>query len=464
MQRLLHTVVLLALLSSSGAMAFTLHKKGGEADGHTLLVFGGIQGDEPGGFMAANLLVTHYTIKKGHVWVIPNLNFASIIARSRGVHGDMNRKFARLHQDDPEFDTVSQVKQVITDSQVDVVLNLHDGSGFYRESYVDSSRNPYRWGQSIIIDQESLVGNRFGDLRALGERVVKHVNGNLVDHEHRYALKNTRTRWGNEEMAKTLTFFAIESGKPAFGVEASKSFGTAYRTYYHLQALEGYMTELGIEFERHFPMTVYGVEAAIESRPQIALYGNKVILDVANARSALGYVPLKKGGKLAFQANSPLVAVVAQDSGYQVIYGNRRMTHLHPQFFEYDDSLERLPMVIDGERRDIPLGSIVAVDERFEVVDLHDYRVNLIGYTGSRRDSEAGISVAKNSFIRRFSIDQSGDIYRVEVYRDGKFSGMVLVDFSKRAPQTAQEWIYAGEEIALGDVPKGGISDPHLGR
>ena len=45
-----------------------------------VLVVGGIQGDEPGGFSAATLLTTHYTIQKGVLWVVPNLNFPSIRA------------------------------------------------------------------------------------------------------------------------------------------------------------------------------------------------------------------------------------------------------------------------------------------------------------------------------------------------------------------------------------------------
>ena len=76
-------------------------------------VVGGIQGDEPGGFSAATLLATRYEIAEGAVWVVPNLNFPSIIRRSRGLHGDMNRKFARLAENDPEFATVRRIQELI---------------------------------------------------------------------------------------------------------------------------------------------------------------------------------------------------------------------------------------------------------------------------------------------------------------------------------------------------------------
>ena len=95
-----------------------------------VLVVGGIQGDEPGGFSAATLLATRYDIQEGAVWVVPNLNFPSIIKRSRGLHGDMNRKFARLDESDPEFPTVRRIQELIRHPRVALVLYLHDGSGY----------------------------------------------------------------------------------------------------------------------------------------------------------------------------------------------------------------------------------------------------------------------------------------------------------------------------------------------
>ena len=84
-------------------LEFTLHKLESDNPGPTLLIIGGIQGDEPGGFTAASMLVTDYKVSKGQIWVVPNLNFESIIKRSRGVHGDMNRKFSTIPSSDPEF-------------------------------------------------------------------------------------------------------------------------------------------------------------------------------------------------------------------------------------------------------------------------------------------------------------------------------------------------------------------------
>ncbi|MGD8433289.1 MAG: M99 family carboxypeptidase catalytic domain-containing protein [Syntrophobacterales bacterium] len=411
---------------------FSLHKLEADRPGNTLLVIGGIQGDEPGGFNAASLLVTHYRIKKGNVWVVPNLNFISIIKRSRGVYGDLNRKFATIGNNDPEFDTISRIKEILLDDQVDMVLNLHDGSGFYRPTYVDRLHSPHRWGQSIIIDQKEIPARRFGNLDTIANKIVAEVNHYLFSEEHTYHVKNTKTREGDTEMERTLTYYAIRNRKPAFGVEVSKTFPTHKRAYYHLQVMEAYMDLLGIEYERAFRLSARGVRDAIKSGAKLAFYDNKIFLDVTNARKRLGYIPLKKASEIVFRPSSPLVAVVESGESYRVFHGNRRVTRLYPQYFEYDSSINAITIKVDGDERKINFGNMVEVARSFLVVPENGYRVNVIGFTKPGTRDESGIAIQKDDIKKRFSVDKKGRIYRIEVYREKKFSGMVLVSFSDK--------------------------------
>ena len=112
----------------------------GNDDNNTVLVTGGIQGDEPGGFMSANLLARGYEITSGSLYVAPNLNMPSIIKKSRGVNGDMNRKFDTLSEKDPEKDVVEKIKALVLQPNVTMLVNLHDGSGFYRPKYINKTR------------------------------------------------------------------------------------------------------------------------------------------------------------------------------------------------------------------------------------------------------------------------------------------------------------------------------------
>ncbi len=56
MLRLFSIFILFTGLVFADGFDFTLIKKGKQDSSNTLLVVGGIQGDEPGGFMAASLL------------------------------------------------------------------------------------------------------------------------------------------------------------------------------------------------------------------------------------------------------------------------------------------------------------------------------------------------------------------------------------------------------------------------
>ena len=410
---------------------FTFHQLNADRPGNTLLVIGGIQGDEPGGFSAASLLVTHYEITKGNVWVVPNLNFISIIHRSRGIHGDLNRKFAAISGNDPEYAAIQKIKSIILDNRVDMVLNLHDGSGFYRTTYIDHLRNRNRWGQSIIIDQQRIDSGRFGHLEKIAGAVVKRVNQHVIDNAHAFRVKNTHTRLGNTEMAKTLTYFAVRHSKPAFGMEASKSFPTHRRAYYHVLALESFMDILGIAYKRKFTFSEIGIKDAIDKNVKLALYDRKIFLDIYNARKQLRYMPLKKDAEIEFIPSNPLITVVNSGSQYSVFHGNRKITRLMPQYFEYDSGIDTIHFVVDGCTQPVKFGKMVKVRQSFLVEPPEGYRANVIGFTKKGQKNESGISISKSDIQERFSIDKTGWIYRVEVYREDKFAGMVLVNFNQ---------------------------------
>ena len=406
---------------------FDLIKKG-EDNNNTLLVIGGIQGDEPGGFIAASLLATHYEITKGSIWIVPNLNFYSIIKRSRGPYGDMNRKFASLSKKDPEYETVQRIKSYIQDEKVKLIVNLHDGSGFYRPKYIDKLHSPYRWGQCSIIDQESIDACKYGNLQEISKQVVDHVNKHLMKDQHKYHVHNTRTNEGDEEMAKTLTYFAINHGKAAFGNEASKSLATHKRVYYHLLALEKYMQIMGIEYKRKFTLDSEGVYAAINNDIYISLYDDRIKLPLSEIRSFLKYFPIKKGQVVDFKASNPLMMIVKKGNIYSIHYGNRRLSNLKADYQEYNEHNTKVSFLIDGKHQDVAFGTIIDVKKDFLVKHNDKFRVNVIGFTNKSK-IETGINIQKKNIAKRFSIDKRGSIYRVEYYDKDKFAGMVLVRF-----------------------------------
>lgn len=400
----------------------------GEEEGKTILVVGGIQGDEPGGFTAASLLVTNYKIKRGNVWVIPNLNFNSIVKSSRGLYGDMNRKFNKIKLNDPDYLAVEEVKRLIRDDKVDLVLNLHDGSGFYREKHVDRNRSPNRWGQCIVIDQSYLDNSEFPELGKIGEAVANGVNKRIINKEHQYRVRNTRTRAGNKEMQKTLTYYAVNQNKSAFGLEVSKSFPTHKRVFFHLNLVEEFFKHAGIKYERDFELNSPTLAKIIGKNLDLTLYQRHIALDLDNVRRDIRYFPIKRDRELEFKSSNPLLAVYEQNGHYKVKYGNRNVARLHPQFMDYDDSLKQVNFTTDGSQIPVKIGETIEVKKEFLVHKQDGYRVNVIGLV-STKTSEDDITVNKKLLLRRFSIDMKKQLYRVEFYKEKKFSGMILVKF-----------------------------------
>ncbi|MGB3749951.1 MAG: M99 family carboxypeptidase catalytic domain-containing protein, partial [Arcobacteraceae bacterium] len=399
---------------------FDLLKKGFK-DNNTLLIVGGIQGDEPGGFISASLIDTHYEITKGSVWIVPNLNFYSIIQRSRAPYGDMNRKFAKLSVDDPDYKSVQRIKKYISDEQVKLVLNLHDGSGFYRPMYIDRWHQPLTWGQSSVIDQEILHDVKYySDTYSISEEVVKHSNNFLLKAEDIYRTKNTHTRFNKtheeQEMGKTLTYFAVTHGKAAFGHETSKSLNVPQRVYYKLLAIEKYMDIMGIKYKRNFPLTLAGVNSAINNDLSVKFNGTKITLPLDNIRKFQKYFPVDKNGVITYEPSNALIKVIQKNNVYSIYYGNRRVTQLVADYKTHLNLDSKITMTIDNKTQMVNLGDTIKVSKNFEVVDEKQFRVNVIGYT-NKSGIETDTKIAKKMFIPRHSIDTDGNIYRIEFYK-----------------------------------------------
>lgn len=416
----------------SGAYAkFTLIKLGVD-DNNTVLVTGGIQGDEPGGFMSANLLARGYEITSGSLYVVPNLNMPSIIKKSRGVNGDMNRKFDIISDKDPEKDIVEQIKSLVLEPNITMLVNLHDGSGFYRPKYINQTMNPNRWGNIVIIDQIALDSAIYGDLEKNANKVVERLNDKLLNPIHKYHLRNTRTAEGDKEMLKSLSYFAIKNGKAAYANEASKTLPIHERVYYHLSAVEEYLKLAGIEFKRKFELTPQGVKRALDEDLSVLVCG-KFLFHSPKAR--LGYIPLPSSGELKIDCDNALVALSKNQNEYNIHYGNTIVTRFTPEYFEYSNLVDETSIKIDNDEvKSVKLGQKIVVNNSFMIIPKDKIRTNIIGY-GTTIADESGIKITKDMIKSRFSMDKKGQIYRVEFYeisdKNDKFIGMILVEFAK---------------------------------
>ncbi|MGL4721701.1 MAG: M99 family carboxypeptidase catalytic domain-containing protein [Desulfovibrionaceae bacterium] len=395
-----------------------------------LLVIAGIQGDEPGAFSAASLLATRYTFYSGALWIVPNLNFPSILSANRGISNDMNRKFDFISKNDPDYLRVKNIKELILDNNVDFVYHMHDGSGFYRPIYLSPQFSPKRWGQCLIIDQTALDPTiPHSNIEQLSSNIITKVNKSVLDTLHIYHLHNTRTKEGNKEMEKSLTWFTIKNGKAAIASEASKNFSLTKRVYYHLLALEALLEERGIEFKRDFPLTTSGVWNALYD-VNISL-SDSFYLPLKDVRPKLSYIPIKSE-LLTFSSENPLIHVEQNPKNkkeYIVRYGNRLLTRLSTEQIPFDDSLKELPIIVDGKHSIVPLSSVIPVNKSFFIPSIKGHRLNVIGYTKKGISNEFDILLQKQDLLPQYSIDKKSRTFRVELYKEKTFVGIFYIRF-----------------------------------
>ena len=410
---------------------FSIYKKESQTPSHTLLIIGGIHGDEPGAYFAPAFFEKYYKITKGSVWVIPNINGDSIIANQRGIYNDMNRKFSVIEKDDPDYFIIERVKKIILDKKVDLILNLHDGHGFYRETHENAIFNPKAWGQATIIDQDKINGlDKFGDLDKIATQVKNNLNKDKLFQEfHSFGVKNTQTKFKDEQMQLSLTYFAITNNKPAFAIETSKNItDLTEKVIYQLKSIEEFMKIMDIEFQRDFDINNYEeVKKRLFDFGEVKINEN-IAFDLSDSRKILRFVPLKKENN-EFKFENSLGATKIVDNKYEVYIGNINVTNLFPQIFDVKEYKDSIKIEVDGKVINTKLGEVIDVKNSFKIVKNDFFRVNVIGFSKTGVDSEDDILLKKSDMVDSFSIDTNNKQYRVEFYKDNNFYGMITINF-----------------------------------
>lgn len=279
-----------------------VYKIYGRKDGNTMLIIGGMQGDEPGGYLSADLY-SDLSLEKGNLIVVPRANFKSIILFARKSEADMNRRF---HIDEVQIE-MDKVVKVIKElmSEADVFLNLHDGWGFHTKTHIDWLRSPERFGQSVIVDAGKFTcdNGTVIDLESIAKKALEDINEKIgiKDYYMQYFDTNTDDpKTPYPEMRKTATYFALKTlCLPSFGIEVSKNLPSEeLKILHHNYAVNAFMK-------------IYDI---IPEQPQIILANPKInfVIIKVNGEPKIvsnnSTITLKKGST---------VQVVHIDSNYK---------------------------------------------------------------------------------------------------------------------------------------------------
>ncbi len=161
----------------------------GAQPGPTLLVVGGVHGNEPAGHHAANQ-IRHWPIIRGKLVVIPRLNVPGIKRHNRYLPGvpeeerDLNRNFPRDESPDSTSGKVATaIWQFAQALKPDWVIDLHEGYEFHK-SHNPPEGTKKSVGSSIIYFQDD-------EIDVLVERMLRTVNA-AVTNEDRKLVRISR--------------------------------------------------------------------------------------------------------------------------------------------------------------------------------------------------------------------------------------------------------------------------------
>ena len=342
----------------------------------------------------------------------------------------MNRKFSIIKEHDKDKKTIKDVKELILSKNISLVLNLHDGHGFYRKDFQGKIFNPNAWGQTCVIDQCKLNENQaFGNLNQIASEVKTNINKMLIKEHHAFDVRNTKTKYEDEQMQLSLTYFAVTNNKPAFAIESSKNLSSlAQKVYYQLLAIEEFMKIMGISFRKNFILNEKSIHKIIREYGTLTI-NDSISFNLSDIKKSLSYIPIKSKDN-GFSFSHPLGSVKSVYGNKVVFIGNKKVTTLKPQYFNIAQNCpKKLDLDIDGVRKSLSTAKEFLVNDDFKIIRQNNIRVNIIGFTQKGISNESGIKVHKNSLNKKFSIDENNKKYRIEFYKEDKFCSMSVVHF-----------------------------------
>lgn len=141
--------------------------------GPTLMVVGGVHGNEPSGFTAAERIVRDWRPDRGTLIVITRANAPATARRTRGVSSlpDLNRRFPLGKN--PQGQTAAEIYALVKKYRPTFFLDLHEGWDYH-------ITNKKSVGQTVIVYP---VGNALTHARSL----VSYLNNTA-------AVKQKRTK------------------------------------------------------------------------------------------------------------------------------------------------------------------------------------------------------------------------------------------------------------------------------
>lgn len=404
----------------------------GELPGPTVMVQGGIQGDEPSGVVCAQIL-TLAKVKKGNLIIVPRANWPSLLLYKRQINVDLNRRFDKDYHQYYE-DTLAKAISYLS-SISDGLIHLHEGSGFYSPTYINIERNPRRYGQSIIIDTSTYQRLY---LASLAENVLSTVNNQLHPPDYAFSLFNMNTFSSNTlypEQKKSLTYNVLKKyQKPAFAVEVSKNIkDLAWKVQHMLLVVKKLAKEMGVEIDvsgldvSSLVKTWYNVDVEVQR-----IEKSRYSFQIAHTYQGLAKSGVVVDGVEYDFRNQEIVLFPGESRKAWLVLDGKRIKE-----FSFSTSKVNfiqaniLVYALDGKIHfALPGETILAKEgQSFIVYGLWPNKeavINIKGYVGLNvrknegQDVDENVYLTRGAFIPRY-LKESSDGWKFQIVREDKF-------------------------------------------
>jgi len=208
----------------------------GAQPGPTVLITGGVHGNEPAGALAAEQ-IRHWKLARGRLIVVPRINQLGLKADTRWYPPernnrplrDPNRNYPTAEQQQPRTALAEGVWQFILTVQPDLVVDLHEGFDFH-------ATNSKSVGSSVICKPG-------GGRSTSGERMLAAVNSTIEEQGRKFELLD-RSGPAIGSLARAC---AEELNVDAFILETTfKDQPLSLRTRQHRVMVSTLLTERGL--------------------------------------------------------------------------------------------------------------------------------------------------------------------------------------------------------------------------
>ena len=202
--------------------------KTGDQPGPTVVLIGGVHGDEPAGYLAARK-IAKWTITKGKLVVMPDAHREAIRRNVRGYPGNMNKMFPGKADGDEMERLAYSIWQMIKKSNPDLLITLHESRGFHADE-------PERFGQTLCYD--------FHELDGFMQKALDRVNPSLEPRKHKFMLYV-------KPYASCPTYQSWARLKvPATSIETAKPLPLKTRVKYQLMMTQAFFDGIGLGYQQ----------------------------------------------------------------------------------------------------------------------------------------------------------------------------------------------------------------------